>query len=153
MPPPTTTKTATSHRQGPGIVTQADLARHWQVSSTTAKKICRARGVQDTQLRPRPTYRWQDIWRVEGAPNVAPSLWAEYREPLLTSKDLGDMFPEVASRTLRRDLAASRWPVIQLAEDVRRVRLSDVAEELEIRAGKRPVRRSRASDPEPAASP
>lgn len=39
--------TSASPRQGPGIVTQADLARHWKVSSTTAKKICLARGVQD----------------------------------------------------------------------------------------------------------
>lgn len=145
--------TSTSSRQGPGIVTQADLARHWKVSSTTAKKICLARGVQDTQLRPRPTYRWQDIWRIEGAPNVAPALWEAYRKPLLTPKDLGETFPEVASRTLRRDLAESRWPVIQLAAHVRRVRPADVADELEIRAGKRPVRRSQASDSEPAASP
>lgn len=153
MPPATRKKPATSHRPGPGIVTQAGLARHWKTSSKTVKAICLARGVKDTGLRPRPTYRWVDVWRIEGAVNVAPVLWDAYREPLLTAKDLAAMFPEVSSRTIRRDLATGRWPVIELSDGVRRVRLSDVAEELEIRAGRRPVRRSRASDPEPAASP
>lgn len=94
-----------------------------------------------------------DVWRIEGVVNVAPVLWDAYREPLLTAKDLASMFSEVSSRTIRRDLAGGRWSVIELSEGVRRVRLSDVADELEVRAGKRPVRRSRASDPEPAASP
>ena len=143
----------TSRRPSPGIVTQADLARHWQVSPKTVRDICAARGVRDTGLRPRPTYRWADIWRIEGAVNVTPSLWDSYREPLLTPDELGDTFPELSERTIRRDLAASRWPVIELSERVRRVRLSDIADELEFRAGKRPVRRFRAGDPGATASP
>lgn len=120
-----------------GLVTQAALARHWGVSDKTTRNICRARGIRDTGLRPRPTYRWQDVWRVEGAPDVAPSTWETYREPLLDAADLAALFPEVSSRTIRRDLVSGRWPVIQLSDRVRRVRHLDVAAELEARSGKR----------------
>lgn len=149
MPSPT----KTGSRQGPGIASQAEAARHWQVAPATAKKICQARGIKDTELRNRPTYRWADIWRIEGAANVDPVLWDAYRKPLLKPADLAKMFPDLSPRTIRRDLAAGRWPVIVLSDRVRLVRLSDVAEELEIRAGKRPVRRSRAIDPKLAAVP
>lgn len=143
----------TTSRQGPGIASLADAARHWQVAPATAKQICQARGIKDTELRDRPTYLWKDVWRIEGAINVDPALWDAYRQPLLTPADLAAMFPELSPRTIRRDLAAGRWPAIELSDRVRRVRLSDVAEELEIRAGKRPVRRSRAVDPKLAATP
>lgn len=42
MPSPKTTS-----RQGPGIASQAEAARHWQVAPATAKKICQARGIVD----------------------------------------------------------------------------------------------------------
>ena len=75
--------------------------------------------MRDTELRPRPTYRWVDVWRTEGAAvNVAPSLWDAYREPLLTPEELGDTFPELSERTIRRDLAGGRWPVIDLSDRV-----------------------------------
>jgi hypothetical protein len=63
------------------------------------------------------------------------------------------MFPEVSERTIRRDLERGRWPVVQLGDRIRRVRLLDVAQELEARAGKRPVRHFRAGDAEAAANP
>ena len=137
---------------GAGLVSLADVARHWRVSPGTAKAVCVARGIRDTGLRLRPTFRWKDIWRVEGAPEVAPALWDAFREPLLTPDDLGVLFPELSRRTIRRDLASGRWPVIVLAERTRRVRARDVAKELEIRAGKRPVRRFAASEPGAAAN-
>ena len=139
--------------EGAGLVSLAGVARHWKVSPATAKAILAARGIRDTGLRPHPTYRWKDVWRVEGAPDVAPALRDAFREPLLTPEDLGALFPELSSRTIRRDLASGRWPVIALAERTRRVRARDVAEELEIRAGKRPVRRSAAPEPGAAANP
>ena len=146
--------TVQRHRQqGPGTISLVGLARHWRVSPAGAKAICLAHGVRDTELRPRPTYRWKDIWRAEGAVNVDPLLWDAYREPLLTPKDLAGLFWEQSARALRRDLEARRWPVIELGERTRRVRAVDVADELTIRAGEAPVRRSRLSEPEAAASP
>jgi hypothetical protein len=144
------TRKPTGNR-GAGLVSLTGVARHWRVAPATAKAILAARGIRDTGLRPNPTYRWKDVWRMEGTPDVAPALRDAFREPLLIPEDLGALFPELSDRTIRRDLASGRWPVIALAERTRRVRARDIAEELEIRAGKRPVRRSAASEAEAAA--
>ena len=126
-----------------GIVSLAAVARHWQVSPATAKEILRARGVQDTGLRKRPTYRRKDIWRIEGSPEVPEALWDEYWEPLLTPADLAERMPDKSARTIRRDLEAGRWPAIELGERIRRVRACDLSQEIEVRAGKRAARQSR----------
>ena len=93
-----------------GIASLAAVARHWRVSPATAKEILHARGVQDTGLRKRPTFRRTDIWRIEGAPDVPEALWDKYWEPLLTPADLAERMPDKDPRTIRRDLAAQRWP-------------------------------------------
>ena len=146
------TRKPTGNR-GAGLVSLTGVARHWRVAPATAKAILAARGIRDTGLRLNPTYRWKDVWRMEGTPDVAPALRDAFREPLLTPEDLGALFPELSDRTIRRDLASGRWPVIALAERTRRVRARDISEELEIRAGKRPVRRSAAPNPGAAANP
>ena len=53
---PTRTKSA-------GIVSLAEVARHWQVSPATAAEILRLRGVQDTGLRKRA--QWEDTWALQ----------------------------------------------------------------------------------------
>lgn len=126
-----------------GIVSLAATARHWRVSPATATKILLSRGVQDTGLRKRPSYRRKDIWRIEGSPDVPETLWDEYWEPLLTSNDLAERMPDKSARTIRRDLEAGHWPVIELGERIRRVRARDLAQEIEIRAGKRAARQAR----------
>ena len=125
-----------------GIVSLADVARHWKVSPSKASAILTVRGVRDTGLRKRPTFRRKDVWRIEGAPDVPPALRDTYWEPLLTPGDLAALMPDKDPRTIRRDLAASRWPVIVLSERIRRVRARDVAAEIELRAGNRSVRRA-----------
>lgn len=128
-------------RKNAGLASLADAARHWQTTPEKAKEILEARGVEDTGLRKRPSYRWKDIWRVEGSPDVPESLWEEFREPLLTPKDLGRIMPEKDARTIRRDLEAERWPVKHLSDRVRRVRARDLAHEIETRTGSRAARR------------
>lgn len=135
-------------RKNAGIASLTEAARHWQTTPETAKAILEARGIRDTGLRARPSYRWKDIWRVEGSPDVPEALWDEYREPLLTPDDLGGIMPEKDARTIRRELEAARWPVIQLSERVRRVRARDLAHEMEVRAGNRAVRRKPARSPD-----
>lgn len=130
-----------------GIVSLAATARHWKVSPTTAKEILLSRGVQDTGLRKRASYRRQDIWRIEGSPDVPEPRWDEYWEPLLTPADLAERMPDKDPRTIRRDLEAQRWPVIVLGERIRRVRACDFSQEIEIRAGKRAARREGAPNP------
>lgn len=44
------------------------------------------------------------------------------RQPLLTPADLAERMPEKDPRTIRRDLEAQRWPVVELGERTRRVR-------------------------------
>lgn len=134
-----------------GIASLAEVARHWQVSPATAKEILHARGVQDTSLRKRPTYRRKDIWRIEGALDVPEALWEEYWDPLLTPAGLVERMPDKNPRTILRDLEAQRWPVIVLGERVRRVRARDVAREIEIRAGNRAARRTGAGAPKTTA--
>lgn len=133
---PTRTKSA-------GIVSLAEVARHWQVSPATASRILCSRGVQDTGLRKRPTYSRADVWRIEGAPDVPEALWAEYWQPLLTPADLAGKMPDKDPRTIRRDLESRRWPVINLGKQSRRVRARDFAYEIEMRAGKRSARLAR----------
>lgn len=135
-------ETKRSRVRGAGIASLAEVARHWQASPGKARQILCARGVQDTGLRKRPTYRWKDVWRIEGAPDVPEALWEEFREPLLTPTDLAGLMPDKGSRTIRRDLEASRWPVIELDARIRRVRARDVLLEAEIRLGTRAFRRT-----------
>lgn len=73
------------------------------------------------------------------------ALREDFWEPLLTSADLATMMPDKDPRTIRRDLAEQRWPVIDLGERIRHVRSRDVAAEVEGRAGKRSVRRNGAT--------
>lgn len=82
---------------------------------------------------------------MEGSPDVPEALWDEYREPLLTPEDLGRLMPEKSARTIRRELEAGRWPVIELSERVRRVRARDLELEMAIRAGGRAVRKAAGS--------
>jgi hypothetical protein len=136
---PTRTKSA-------GIVSLAEVARHWQVSPATASEILRLSGVQDTGLRKGPTYRRKDIWRVEGVPDVPEALWVEYWEPLLTPADLAEIMPDKDPRTIRRDLESRRWPVIDLGERTRRVRARELAREIEMRSVKRWARKVRSEN-------
>ena len=64
-------------------------------------------------MRKRPTFRRKDMWRIEGAPAVPEALWDEHWEPLLTPADLAERMPDKNPRTIRRDLAAQRWPVLR----------------------------------------
>lgn len=135
-------KVTSSRRWGAGIAALAEVARHLKVAPTTALLILEAQGIRDTGLRARPTYRWRDIWRMEGSPDVPEALWDAYREPLLTPEDLGRIMPEKSARTIRREVEAGRWPVIELSERVRRVRARDLEVEMAIRAGGRAVRKA-----------
>ncbi len=138
--------TRPTRTKGAGIVSLAEVARHWQVSPATASEILRLRGVQDTGLRKRPTYRRKDIWRIEGAPDVPEALWAEFWEALLTPADLAEILPDKDPRTIRRDLESRRWPVIDFGVRTRRVRARDLAREIEMRSGKRSERKARSAN-------
>ena len=73
-------------------------------------------------------FRWQDVWRLEGAMYVPPRYYKMYKAPLVLPQELVEHDPAGRSeRTLRRYAAEGRLPVITLAPTLRRFREAELA--------------------------
>lgn len=107
----------------PGTATVSELAVHWSVCDATVRKILAAAGLRDVAQSGWPKYRWDDVWRLEGAGFVPPCDWADFRAPLLRVSELPGLDERGrAGRTWRRHVKTGRMPSIELAPGVRRVR-------------------------------
>lgn len=110
-------------RGTPGTATVAELARHWVVSSPTVRAILEQAGLPDVAEGGWPKYRWDDVWRLEGAGFVPPCDWADFKAPMLGAGDLAAIDPRGrAARTWRRHVACGRLPSVRLSPGIRRVR-------------------------------
>jgi len=109
--------------RAPGTATTSQLAVHWDVCPATARAIIERANLPDVSSSGRRRYRWEDVWRFEGAGVVPRCDWAEFKAPLLVASQLATHDPEGrAARTWRRHVKAGRMPSVRLADGVRKVR-------------------------------
>ena len=104
-----------------GFAPLVAVAAHWRVDTATARTILDAAGVRPLLRKRRRLYAWTDVWRLEGAGDVAPDDFAAFQAPLLTKYDSAERYGLI-KRTARRWLAKKTVPAIRLSERVLRAR-------------------------------
>jgi hypothetical protein len=152
----------------PGFARVSAIAGHWAgVEDATARGILAAQGaVPSTDGEGVTRYSWEDVWRMEGASYVPPSLYDAYRAPMIRAETLGLGSDADQARGLTRrglvDLGPSQLraqlarvermggPVVRLGPRLRLVRLCDLPELIEMLAAPRKVRRRPALSRRPA---
>jgi transcriptional regulator with XRE-family HTH domain len=104
-----------------GFTPLVSVAAHWRVDTATARTILDAAGVRPLLRKRRRLYAWTDIWRLEGAGDVAPDDVDAFQAPLLTKRDIAERYG-LSERTARRWLTEETVPAIRLSERVLRAR-------------------------------
>lgn len=107
----------------PGTATTSILALHWAVSAPVAREIIKQAGIPNVSTTYRSKYRWDDVWRFEGAGVVPRCDWSVFKAPMLLPSHLSLKDPEGRSeRTWRRHVKSGALPSVHLIRGIRRVR-------------------------------
>ena len=113
----------------PGRLWLCDLALYLKVSSSSARRIVRAKEIKTLgNYEKRPTYAWLDVWGITGVENpkdVPPDRWDELMKPLLTADDVASILGlepgTVRAKARRGDIRS-----IRLLEEIVRFRRCDL---------------------------
>lgn len=123
LKPPPEDLVRNSRFADPGTATTSMLASHWAVSASIAREIISQAGIPNVSTSSRRKYRWDDVWRFEGAGVVPRCDWGVFKAPMLLPSHLALKDPESRSeRTWRRHVKSGALPSVHLIRGIRRVR-------------------------------
>jgi hypothetical protein len=104
--------------RNPRTASVAEIATHWRLTPDAVRKILKTAGLGPASTGPR-RYRWSDVWSLEGTDWVAPADEATFKAPLKKVTELGDLFPNVPTRTITDQAKKKKLPAIRLGSDWR----------------------------------